>query len=239
MSEPIDTNQWERKSSNIYGLKYIPTTEPHFPDNEQTMFCLNKQEVIIAHYKKTTSHGNKSLVNTSGQSVKRSHMQLIHDSISSNTKSILEIGVNHRLSSIDSTTSTILKAKHVDCIYLGIDINDKTIIDNIDKNIHTMAISSHKREKILKRLLSLGVETIDLLMIDGYHSINMTVNDWCFTEHLSTSGIVIMHDTNVHVGPCAVFDAVDENIFSKQKLDTQFKNGKFINYGISLFRKLK
>ncbi len=64
---------------------------------------------------------------------------------------------------------------------------------------------------------SLNIKEIDFLFIDGWHSINMVINDWLYTEKLSKNGIVGFHDTNRHPGPFYVFEAIDENLYYKYK----------------------
>jgi hypothetical protein len=46
------------------------------------------------------------------------------------------------------------------------------------------------------------------------------VADWKYVERLSSQGVVVMHDTNVHPGPVVVFEAIDEKIFEKVKYCT-------------------
>ena len=154
------------------------------------------------------------------------------------TKNILEIGINVYQKPLLSTTRAILEEKHCDCVYLGVDINDKSTINSPTENIHTMIIDSQLRHQIREYMLALGMSTIDLLMIDGDHSIDMTINDWCFTEFLSPFGVVIMHDTNIHIGPKAVFDAIDETLFNKQLMSDKMIDGKFPDYGIGTARRL-
>ncbi len=226
---------WKQKPSNINGLSYIPTIEPEYDDDDPRIFAMVNNVVGLPMYNKI---GNSSQLVPGGPSVKKSHIDLLSGEISPKTMCILEIGVNPYPTSHLSTTKAIFATKTDDCIYLGVDVNKKSHFNNPAKNIHTMQISSKHRDKIMDKLFSLGAQQIDLLMIDGDHSINYTVNDWCFTEFLSKSGVVIMHDTNVHIGPRALFDAIDTNQFDKKRIGTKIVNGRFPDYGMCVARRL-
>ena len=63
----------------------------------------------------------------------------------------------------------------------------------------------------------IGVSELDLIMIDGWHSVNMCINDWQYTEKLSATGVVVLHDINFHPGPVVLFDAIADNLFEKEK----------------------
>jgi hypothetical protein len=66
----------------------------------------------------------------------------------------------------------------------------------------------------------------------------MAINDWCFAEFLSPFGTVIIHDTNVHIGPRALFDAIDELLFEKRSVSEKMVNGLFPDYGMGIARRL-
>lgn len=232
-----EIKNWKEKPSVTSGLTYIPTTEPEYPDSQQRVFTRTEQGFGFPLSTEKLGPPNEQLVQP-GHSVRPSHADLITESISPTTKTILEIGVNLYKGSLLSTTKCILKNKTDSCIYLGVDIMDKSYLDDANRNIHTMEISSLERNAIRKRMLELKMSTIDLLMIDGYHSIEMTINDWCFVEFLSPLGIVIIHDTNVHSGPRAVFDAIDKTSFDKKLISSEIKDGKFPDYGIGIARRL-
>ncbi len=237
MSEPNMLNNWICKPSIVCGLRYIPTTEPEYSDNDQRIFARFDKGFSLPLCLESCKGRNEPLVHT-GHSVRKSHVDLIKGSISSGTMSILEIGVNLYEKPSLSTTGAILEKKEDACVYLGIDIEDKSYLNNPNKNINTMLINSDRRYEIRNRLLELRVLTIDLLLIDGDHSINMTVNDWCFIEFLSPYGTVILHDTNIHIGPRSLFDAIDETSFKKLKIGTGMTSGKFADYGIGIARRL-
>jgi len=226
---------WKQQPSNVYGLSYEPTTEPEYSNDDPRIFYMVGNAVCLPMYNDV---GKAVGLVHPGTSVRKSHLDLVASAISKTTTSILEIGVNRYGKSLFSTTTTILKNKASDCVYLGVDIQDKSYLNNPEKNIHTMLTNSKNRSQIRDKLLELGVEKIDFLMIDGDHSINYTVNDWCFTEFLSKSGVVVMHDTNVHIGPRAVFEAIDSKLFDKKRIGSEMVNGKFVDYGMCIARRL-
>lgn len=228
---------WTCLPSRICGLRYIPTVEPKFSDCDQRMFAKIGTSIGLPLCIKNNTGGYSALVH-SGPSVRKSHTTLITSIMSQKIMSILEIGINVYHPPLLSTTRAILQTKQADCIYLGIDVNDKSNIGDQKKRIHTMTIDSNSRNAIRRRMLELEMSTIDLLVIDGDHSVDMTINDWCFTEFLSPFGTVIIHDTNVHIGPKSVFDAIDATSFSKRLIGTEMKNGKFSDYGMGIARRL-
>jgi len=116
-------------------------------------------------------------------------------------KSILEIGVSRDTNKSATSTSIFLDNKRKDCVYLGVDIETKTYLDNKKENVNTLICRSEKVDFIMNHLRSLGVYEIDFLMIDGWHSINQVMTEWEFTNWLSPNGVVAFHDTAYHPGP--------------------------------------
>jgi hypothetical protein len=237
MSEKDMMRNWKRKPSIIHGLKYCPTIEPEYSDKEQRMFTRVGEGFGLPMCIESNIEPNIPLVHN-GPSVRKVHTDLIRSLVLPSTKNILEIGINVYQEPLLSTTRAILEEKHCNCVYLGVDINDNSAINNPAQNIYTITIDSKFRHRIREYMLKLGMSTIDLLMIDGDHSIEMTINDWCFTEFLSPFGTVIMRDTNIHIGPKAVFDAIDETLFNKQLVNDKMINEKFPDYGIGTARRL-
>ena len=130
-------------------------------------------------------------------------------------KLIVEIGV-HRPEANDngrSSTTTLLSLKDDECMYIGIDLHDRTFLNNLEKNIFTLACNSSNREEVYKLMDWYGHQTIDFFFVDGWHSINQCLRDWQYWEKMSPTGIMAFHDTNYHPGPVALLDAVDEKIF--------------------------
>lgn len=115
--------------------------------------------------------------------------------------SILEIGVSRDRFKWETSTGIFLDYKSDDCVYLGVDIEDKSFLDDPEKNIYTIQSDSGDIESITNMLDSLGVEQLDFIMIDGWHSINQVLQEWEYTSLLSDHGIVAFHDVAYHPGP--------------------------------------
>jgi predicted O-methyltransferase YrrM len=122
-------------------------------------------------------------------------------SIKENCRCIVEIGVSRSKRFNNTSTSIFLNNKRDDTHYLGIDIEDKTYLNNIDLNINTIQTRSEHIDVVMEKLNSMGVDRIDFLFIDGWHSINQVLAEWEYTKLLSDTGVVGFHDTAYHPGP--------------------------------------
>ena len=130
--------------------------------------------------------------------------------IEGQVKVIVEIGVD--LSGHDiCSTKFFIDNKSDDIIYIGMDIRDVSYWNDPEKNVHTIINDSSDYPGNLERLKALGVEQIDILMIDGWHSINQVKRDWEYTRLLSPYGFVAFHDTSCHPGPKNFLPAIDRN----------------------------
>jgi hypothetical protein len=194
----------------LYGLKYFPSLEPH---------CSNDQDSPNWGWHTPVEEVTDCNVAAVGSVMSR---------IANTCQAILEIGVSRNPG--NTTTQVFLGKKSPSCVYLGVDLDDKSMLDNADLNIHTLRVSSHDKVAIRTRLKSLGVYQLDCIMIDGWHSVNTCVNDWGFVDLLSPSGVVLLHDTNAHPGCVALYNAVDEAMFTKERLCTGSDD-----HGISVF----
>lgn len=115
--------------------------------------------------------------------------------------SILEIGVCRN--GDESSTHVFLNNKNDDCLFIGIDLDDKTFLNNPEKNIYTIRNDSSDIQGNMQKIKNLGVEKFDFIFIDGLHSINQVYLDWEYTYWLSDYGIVGFHDVSCHPGPTA------------------------------------
>jgi hypothetical protein len=206
----LTTAHITQQPTTLYGLKYFPNLEPHC-SNDQDLpnwgWPINALEI---------SECNLSVVID------------VLNKLDSRCQSIVEIGV-HRNGS-RSITQILMDHKPLDCKYLGIDIENKSYLDNPLKNIATIKANSHDKVRVRQKLHHLGIKTIDLLMIDGWHSVYTCVNDWGYTDMLSPYGAVVLHDTNTHPGCIALFNAVDDRLFDKVRYCTERND-----MGISVF----
>lgn len=149
------------------------------------------------------------------------------DKLGNKLNCVVEIGVDRNGSR--SFTSMLLKARPPNSIYLGIDVDDKSHVHQPEKNQFFLRTNSHNQQTVRDYLSSIGAQKIDLLLIDGWHSVNTAVNDWSYNDLVSDHGLIVLHDTNAHPGPVALFDAVDETQWRKTRYCTQD------DMGISLF----
>jgi len=142
---------------------------------------------------------------------------LLMDNLSKkyNTHGIVEIGVSRN--GPRSFTNTILKNKPDDTIYLGIDINDKSYLNDSNKNIYTIQTNSSNQSVVREYMNKINLKKISLLFIDGDHSVNAVINDWKYSDLLSDNGIVIFHDSNYHPGPRIFLECIDPKLFRIEK----------------------
>ena len=144
------------------------------------------------------------------------------------TNGIVEIGVSRN--GPRSFTNTILNNKPDDIIYLGIDINDKTYLNNDDKNIYTIQTNSLNQSVVREYMDKINLKQISLLFIDGDHSVNAVINDWKYSDLLSDNGIVIFHDSNYHPGPSVFLNCIDPKLFRIER----YFNDIIDDYGMAV-----
>ena len=130
-------------------------------------------------------------------------------------KNILEIGV-HRNGEKSSTKLIHDIIKHSitqDSIYLGVDLEDKSYLcsdnDLYGSKIHTIQCNSSNYDLVVDKMEEIGMKEIDLLFIDGWHSINQVLDDWEYTKLLSKKSVVFFHDTSAHPGPKLFLENLD------------------------------
>ena len=131
------------------------------------------------------------------------------------THGIIEIGVSRNQEG--SFTYAMLQNKPDDLKYLGIDIEDKSYLNNVEKNIFTIKENSFNQSEVRSYLDKIGMDKISILFIDGWHSVNACINDWLYSDLLSDNGIVIFHDTNSHPGPRVFIECIDRNQYKVER----------------------
>jgi len=147
--------------------------------------------------------------------------------------SILEIGVNR--SRENSSTQFIFQNKPQETKYVGVDANCILIneVYNPDKNIFGICSYSQNFDTISNYLNELNISELDLIIIDGWHSINQLYLDFQYTKYISKNGIVFFHDTNYHPGPKVLLECINNNIFNVYKF---FENE--IDWGVAYIEKI-
>jgi hypothetical protein len=124
---------------------------------------------------------------------------------------IMEIGVHRNMER--SFTNILTGLKNSKSKYLGVDIEDKSFLDNEKKNIYTLKCSSGEFETVCEFLNSKGMKNLDLLFIDGDHSFPAVSLDWRYASLLNQGGIVLLHDIHVCIGPYLLLELIDPDIF--------------------------
>jgi hypothetical protein len=195
------------------GLKWFPNLEPRVNNNQDMPpfgFPPDAEEISDCN-----------------------HQVLINalDQLGDQALNILEIGVSRN--GARSFTNVIHAHRRAHSRYLGVDKQARSGIQDPDTHSYFLQADSSDQDLVRARLQELDMHTLDLILIDGWHSVNQTVNDWAYVDLLRVGGIVIMHDTNAHPGPVALYDAVNEQQFEKHRYCTQLND-----MGISMFRRL-
>jgi len=134
--------------------------------------------------------------------------------IKNNCKVILELGVAHPSNGIQTSTRVFLENKLDETVYVGVDSDDRSKINDPSKNIYTIKTMSQDYKTVNDFMKSLGIEKIDFLFIDTPHSINQILLDWEYSNMLSDSGIVGFHDTAYHPGPHLFLKNLDRSKWS-------------------------
>ena len=201
------------RPTDVQGLKYFPDLEPQVSNDQDfpPAGWISPVEV---------TDGNLAVVREVVAEMKARN----------GLHAILEIGVNRN--GERSMSRILMDERPTECHYLGVDIDDKSYLDDPERLTYTIQCSSSEQYLVRDKLRAMGVGILDLLFIDGWHSVNQCVNDWRYTDLLSEDGVVILHDTNSHPGCVALFDAVDEKQYDKQRFCL------VADYGIAVFRKL-
>jgi len=212
MSDPFEdlAATIKPKTTDIWGLKFFPDLEPDTPNTQDHPNCgwISRQEVTDCNIE-----------------VVRNIVKDLGDRL----KTVVEIGVNRN--GERSMSRILMDERPKGSYYLGIDIEDKSYLDDPESNTWTIKCNSMEQDLIRNFMSGIGIKEIDLLFIDGDHSVNACVNDWRYSDMLSAHGIVILHDTNSHPGCVALFQAVDENLFDKERSCLED------DFGIAVFRR--
>ena len=145
----------------------------------------------------------------------------LFSSIKDECKAIFEIGVmgkHHAPSNAGISTEILKEMKNKDTVYLGADIEHRSIQDD-ENNIHFHQSNSTDTETIHAKIKELGIKEFDFIFIDGWHSVNAVLHEWenYVMPFLSKKGIVAFHDVHSHPGPYVLFEAVDDSIFESKK----------------------
>jgi hypothetical protein len=126
---------------------------------------------------------------------------------------IMEIGIGQKKRYKFTSTATILNTKGDAVIYVGIDAENREWLLGKKPNIFLYQnLSTNVFEKINKK------KYVDLLHIDGSHSVNGILIDWQFSQLVKDTGMILLHDIKAHPGPRLLVDAIDRDIYTVHKL---------------------
>jgi hypothetical protein len=187
----IDQNLYVKNTSNVNGLSYLPS----FKNDDDNDVDWPRWFDAINGISNEISDANKEALDDILRKV--------------NVKNVIEIGISHN--DTRSFTTQLLYAKKG--IYCGIDIEDKTFLNDDLNRVYTIKANSHDQSTIRSYLNTIGLKKCSVLFIDGWHSVNTVINDWKYTDLLDDNGVVIFHDTNYHPGPNLVIDAIDRSMY--------------------------
>lgn len=186
-----------KRPEPIYGLKWRPSLEgPNL--NDDTDWWRPPAPHPPRHF---TDLDHKALIYAYGL-------------LDAPPKLIVEIGVNRSETYEVSSTSTLLKLKPQECMYIGIDLDDKSAINNLPNNVYTIRGNSSNHAALYQLMDWYGHSKIDFMFVDGWHSVNQVLTEWKYWERMIPNGVMAFHDTNYHPGPVAVLDAIDTSLFS-------------------------
>lgn len=183
--------------TTVYGLKFFPSLEPHYNNDYDGPYA--------------NSYGCRAVSSDNLNTVSN-----VINSLGNKLAACLEIGVDH--SNSESISKILMNQKPSKCVYVGIDLEDKSYLNDLENNIFTVQCNSHDQKTVRDFLKSKNIEKLDIIFIDGWHSVNTTINDWSYVDLLSDHGVVIVHDTNTHPGDIALCESIDTNLFTVERL---------------------
>lgn len=124
---------------------------------------------------------------------------------------IMEIGVYRN--GENSFTKVLIDNKHPDSKYFGVDLDDKSFLNNKEKNIYTFQNNSFEFDKVVEELKKYNINNLDILFIDGEHIMYGAINDWRYSILVNPGGCVLIHDVNTHFGPNVLMQIIDPKLF--------------------------
>jgi hypothetical protein len=219
-------NAVQKQPARVWGLNYTPTLEPTYSDDRD-------------HYFEKPCEPSGGYFSRANAAVMRAVMATLNP-----LRCILEIGVwAGKTREQRSSTAVILRAVPFACRYIGVDKHDNGRSDYVRSYGNPCGrFFQMDSSQLAEMLRAFPVDhLIDLLWIDGGHSVHSVLTDWQFAQYVRPGGVVLMHDTAYHPGPRLVFDAVDERLFDKTLLlmpesdDRPASEG--CDYGMGLLRR--
>lgn len=184
-----------------FGLRYVPSLEPFLSDYADR------------HFDHTEIKPRGGMFSDNNVVATVMAMAATHP-----LKAILEIGCWAKNTRSQSSTDCLCGNKPEDCWYVGVDVRDDGRREHIQNHGRRQAFVERDSTDIgyvRDALTKLDILELDILFIDGLHSVKQVAIDWTYAELVRVGGAVILHDINYHAGPRLLFDAVDDRFFSK------------------------
>lgn len=183
-----------KAKSDIYGLANIPSMVDFDNAEESAEWC----SLCAAH----TQEAYDLVASFSDRFSRTGH--------------ILEIGVfaqSPGREHMSFTNALIQNRFHGGSKYLGIDLEDKSMIRDEEAGVFFLQENSYNQDAVRDYIKQIGIEQFSLILIDGNHSVEATINDWRYVDLLSPGGMVLIHDANTHPGPILISGSIDRNLF--------------------------
>ena len=192
----------KKTDTDIFGLLHDFSTEPELSDHLEIDQNLITEDVSI-RLKKFVVGGDFSTNN------KESVKPFIKDWM----KLFVEIGVS-RDGWENSSTKFLLDHMSKNGRYVGIDIGNREFVKAHDSRVEIIRGDSKDVEENILKINLNEDEYIDLLHIDGNHSVDYVKREWDYAKYVRPAGgIIILHDINFHSGPWCLVRSVDPNLF--------------------------
>ena len=191
--------------TNLKGLKGIPTFKKKEWNGLDCVFELSFNWVIpnLTGNGQFSENNNKKII------------ELIKSKLDAEV--IVEIGTSCGSCYEGSSTQTFIKNKSQDTKFYSIDIVAHNPGVDFAKYENITFIQSKSVDQKVKGVI--GEQLIDILFIDGDHSLQVVFEEYSFYfPIMKKDGIIILHDTVMHPGPFLFMEAIDENVFKKETL---------------------
>ena len=208
------TNKMRDKLIKKYLTKEIRTFNPEIDDKD---LPLNKGIFTLLRKVQEFSQDNQKYLLNEILKIKSKTNVIVEIGVSrlynKHYDQIQEIENTTRTTFDKSSTSVILRSKNDSTKYLGIDIEDKKFLESLKPNVYTLQSRSEDFEVVSNKLKEVGIEQIDFLFIDGWHSINQVIDELWYLQFMKPGGVIGFHDVNHHPGPKAILESLNPDIF--------------------------
>jgi hypothetical protein len=131
---------------------------------------------------------------------------------------IMEIGVwRNPDAEFKTSTQLFLDLKTKNTQYVGIDIEPRPHVLTYTDNTFMLQVDSAETKLIQKIVQEQLRKPIDLLFIDGLHSVDQVKKELALIPLVKKGGVIGFHDISFHAGPNLWMDAFDPEKFDIYK----------------------